>query len=324
MILAAPSPTWVKAADNPTAYDSIDYFIRTIIDADRGAGPAAGLRRPAPLRPLRRAGPAADHLRRRRGVPAIPPTSCRSGIEVPPRDTLARRASRTPRVRPGGPLPGRGPLPPLRLGRLRPAAAAATPASPRCSAPCTRCSCWRWPGAAANWTDGTDQRLFSVPLVIMVVVTLLAAVLFAKPPSASGKRHARHWILGVGHGVAHVALAAAGTWAWLHLPFYDWPWPLPAVAAAVLYGPVIGLVASQLVAAVPAGGRGVRGERQRTVRRAGHRGLEELPAAAHRPGRHADRSTRSAWTASPDDWQVNPDQSPTASWLTPEAPLTPT
>ena len=45
------------------------------------------------------------------------------------------------------------------------------------------------------------------------------------------------------------ALAAAGTWVWLQLPFYDWPWPLPAVAAAVLYGPVIGLVASQLVAA---------------------------------------------------------------------------
>ena len=26
-----PSPTWVKAADKPEAYDAVDYFIRTIL-----------------------------------------------------------------------------------------------------------------------------------------------------------------------------------------------------------------------------------------------------------------------------------------------------
>lgn len=104
-------------------------------------------------------------------------------------------------------------------------------------------------GVTANRAGSTEQRLFSVPLVIMLGVTLLGAALFAKPPTAGGKRHVRHWILGVSHGLAQVGLAAAGTWAWLELPFYDWPWPLPAAAAAVVYGPVIGLVSSQVVAA---------------------------------------------------------------------------
>ena len=102
---------------------------------------------------------------------------------------------------------------------------------------------------AANRAGGTEQRLFSVPLVAMLIVTMLGAAFFAKPPSAGGKRHVRHWILGVGHGLAHVALAAAGTWAWLSLPFYDWAWPLPVAAAAVVYGPVIGFLAAELVAA---------------------------------------------------------------------------
>ena len=39
MILCAPKPAWVKAAEQPTRYDSIDYFMRTVIglEGDRAA-----------------------------------------------------------------------------------------------------------------------------------------------------------------------------------------------------------------------------------------------------------------------------------------------
>jgi hypothetical protein len=35
---------------------------------------------------------------------------------------------------------------------------------------------------------------------------------------------------------------------WLHLPFHDWAWPGPLVVAAVVYGPIIGFLSTQLLA----------------------------------------------------------------------------
>jgi hypothetical protein len=52
----------------------------------------------------------------------------------------------------------------------------------------------------------------------------------------------------VTHGLAQIALAIGGTWVWLRLPFHDWAWPGPLVVAAVVYGPIIGFVTTQLVA----------------------------------------------------------------------------
>ena len=59
----------------------------------------------------------------------------------------------------------------------------------------------------------------------MLLLILTGTVLFAQPPGASSNKHARHWILGLLHGFAQIALAAAGTWVWLQLPFHDWTWP---------------------------------------------------------------------------------------------------
>ncbi|MGY0006726.1 metallophosphoesterase family protein, partial [Micromonospora sp. I033] len=247
VILAVPAPTWVKAHDHPTAYDSIDYFIRTIV-APTGA--QVRLLVSGDLHHYARyAGPEERQLITCGGGGAYlyPTHQLPERLEVPPRDTMARRASPTreyelaarypdkARSRRYGwgifaRLPFRNPGFATLLGTLHTLLMLAMA------------------GVAANRVGTTEQRLFSVPLVIMLVVTLLGAAFFAKPPSSGGKRHARNWILGVTHGLAHVALAAGGTWLWLQLPFYDWPWPLPAVAAAVLYGPVSGLVASQLVA----------------------------------------------------------------------------
>src|SRR5690606_3292762 len=104
-------------------------------------------------------------------------------------------------------------------------------------------------GMVVERPSATEQRLFSIPLAIMLVGILLGAVFFAKPPTAGGGRRIRHWILGLSHGLAHIGLGVLGTWVWLHVPFLDWPLPLPVLTAAVLYGPLAGLVASQLTAA---------------------------------------------------------------------------
>ncbi|MBM7083585.1 metallophosphoesterase family protein [Micromonospora sp. SCSIO 07396] len=319
VILAVPAPTWVKSVDHPTAYDSIDYFVRTII-APTGAH--VRLLVSGDLHHYARyAGPERQLITCGGGGAYLYPThTLPERIEVPPKDTLSRRASRTraydlvarfpdaARSRRYGwgifhRLPRRNPGFGTLLGTLHTLLMLAMA------------------GVAANRT-GTEQRLFSVPLVIMLGVTLLGAAFFAQPPSAGGKRHVRHWLLGIGHGLAHVGLAVAGTWAWLHLPFYHWPWPLPAVAAAVVYGPVIGLVATQLVAGylLVAGAFGVN-----VNELFAGQGIEDSKSFLRM--RIDPDGTLTVYPIAVDrvchDWQLNPDQSPTASWLTPRTPLTP-
>ncbi|WP_438941462.1 metallophosphoesterase family protein, partial [Micromonospora deserti] len=314
VILAVPAPRWVKAVDHPTAYDSIDYFIRTIV-APTGA--QVRLLISGDLHHYARyAGPDRQLITCGGGGAYLYPThKLPERIEVPPRDTLARRASesrpydlvarypdaaRSRRYRWGifPRLPLRNPGFTTLLGTLHTLLMLAMA------------------GVATNRT-GTEQRLLSVPLVVMLLVTLLGAAFFAKPPTDGGKRQARHWILGVGHGLTQVGLGVAGTWAWLALPFHDWPWPLPALAAVVLYGPVSGLVASQLVAGylLVAGafgvnlnelfaGQGIEDSKGFLRLRIDPDGtLTIYPIAVDRVAR---------------GWRVNPDQSPESSWLTPK------
>ncbi|MEV5448217.1 hypothetical protein AB0N23_37800, partial [Streptomyces sp. NPDC052644] len=94
VILAVPAPTWVKSVDHPTAYDSIDYFVRTII-APTGAH--VRLLVSGDLHHYARyAGPERQLITCGGGGAYLYPThTLPERIEVPPKDTLSRRASRT-------------------------------------------------------------------------------------------------------------------------------------------------------------------------------------------------------------------------------------
>jgi hypothetical protein len=318
VIVAVPEPSWVKAVDHPEAYDTIDYFIRTVL-APTGAQIRLLIsgdlhhyaRYTGPDRQLITCGGGGAYL--------YPTHKLPQRIEVPPRDTMSRRASRSQEYQLAerfpaaarsrryawgvfGRLPLRNPGFATLLGTVHALLMLAMA------------------GVAANHTGATEQRLFSVPLVAMLIVTVLGAAFFAKPPSAGGKRHSRHWILGVSHGLAQVALGAAGTWAWLHLPFYEWPWPLPVAAALVVYGPVVGFLASELVAGylLVAGSFGVN--------------LNELFAAQGIEDSKcflrmhiAPDGTLTAYPIAVDRisrrWRAAPDADPHAPWLTPEKPL---
>jgi hypothetical protein len=93
---------------------------------------------------------------------------------------------------------------------------------------------------------GIARQLVTIPLGIMIVLTFAATLGFALP-STGGVRKRRHWVLGVGHGLAHIALAYLGASAWLRLPVGHLPFPLPLLVAFVLYLPLIGLIASAVV-----------------------------------------------------------------------------
>jgi hypothetical protein len=247
VILATPEPSWVKAVDQPQAYDAIDYFVRTVI-APTGARVRLMLsgdlhhyaRYAGPDRHLVTCGGGGAYLYPTHELPAE--------LDVPPKDTLARRSSRTREYQLAATYPDRATSRRLGLGVF-----------------------WRLPtrnksftgllgglhallmlaiaGIVTQRADETGLRLFSIPLLIIAAVVLLGAALFAKPPTDAAERSVKHWILGTLHGLTHIGLAALGTWAWLMLPFPHWPWPWSFLAAVAIYGPIAGLVASQLTAA---------------------------------------------------------------------------
>ncbi|MDP9815485.1 hypothetical protein J3R04_001455 [Spirilliplanes yamanashiensis] len=243
VVLMVPAPTWVKAARKPGAYDAVDYFVRTIV-APSGAKVRVMVsgdqhhyaRYSGPDRELITCGGGGAYLLGTQGLP--------ERITVPPEGTLTRNASPRQRYERAaaypdlaasrrhawgvfGRLPVRNPGFGTMLGIVHTLLMLAM--------------------LGATTRVAEAQRLFTIPLVAVLLVTVLGAVAFAQPPGADSDRHMRHWVLGVLHGAAHVGLAVAGTWVWLQFPFRDWPWPWPLAVAAVLYGPVIGYLAALLV-----------------------------------------------------------------------------
>ena len=318
VIVLVPAPSWVKAVDKPGAYDALDYFIRKVV-APTGAQVRLLVsgdlhhyaRYTGPDRQLITCGGGGAYL--------YPTHKLPQQIEVPPRDSLTRRPSPTESYELAARYPDRarsrrygwgvfGRLP-LRnpgflalLGLLHTLLMLAMA------------------GVVEHRIGTSDRGLFSVPMVGMLAIMLVGAGLFAKPPSAGGKRLVRHWILGLSHGLAHVALAVLGTWLWLMLPFYEWSGPLPVLMAGVLYGPMAGLAAGQVTAAyllIAASfgvnlnelfaGQGIEDAKSfLRLHIAPDGALTIYPIAI-------DRISRA--------WQADPQGAPDTSWLSPKDPL---
>lgn len=243
VIVMTPAPTWVKATAKPGAYDAVDYFLRTVI-APTGAevrimvsGDQHHYARYASAgRELITCGGGGAFLLGTQHLPdriIVPPPATLTRNSSP-RQEYAQRAtfpdaasSRRYGWGVFGRLPLRNPGFGTMLGIVHTLLMLAM--------------------LGATTRVAEAQRLVTIPLVAVLLTTVVGAVLFAQPPSASSDRHMRHWVLGVLHGCAHIGLAVGGTWVWLQVPVRDWPWPWPLLAAAILYGPVIGYLASLLV-----------------------------------------------------------------------------
>ncbi|WP_153040397.1 metallophosphoesterase [Actinoplanes sp. TFC3] len=243
VILMTPSPTWVKAAQRPEAYDAVDYFIRTIL-APTGAHVRLLVsgdlhhyaRYTGADRDLITCGGGGAYLVATHNLP--------DQLSVPPRETLTRSASRSRDYQLVTTFPTKAESKRLSWGVFR-NVPTRNPGFATMIGIIQTLTMLAMSGAASQ--SGIFQRLFSIPLVIMMTLILTGAVLFAQPPSSGEPGHARHWILGMLHGFAQIALAAGGTWLWLRLPFHDWSWPGPLVVAAVLYGPVFAILGTQLL-----------------------------------------------------------------------------
>ncbi|MET7398475.1 metallophosphoesterase [Dactylosporangium sp. NPDC005572] len=245
VIICPPAPSWVEAAEDRKAYDSLDYFVRTVI-APTGADVRLMIsgdlhhyaRYERPGRQLITCGGGGAYLYPTHELPEM--------IEVPPRRSLVRNASPTHEFALAAAYPTKAQSRRLSLGAF-----------------------WRLPwrnpmflgllgllqtltmlafvNAADRVVSGVEQRLVTVPAVLMTVIDVLGTCLLAMPHT-SGQRRPRHWILGLLHGAAFVGLATLGTWAWLSLPFVEQSWPLPLLLAIVLYFPLSAIASGELFA----------------------------------------------------------------------------
>jgi hypothetical protein len=244
VILCPPTPGWVEAVEEAGAYDAIDYFVRTVIEptgAELRLMLSGDLHHYAhyvgPERHLVTCGGGGAYLY---GTHKLP-----DPIPVPPPQSLSRKAAPSKDYSLTTSFPSKAESRGYALGVF------------------TRLLA-RNPSFAAfqgiihtlfmlgvldliGRPAGTLQHLVSVVVAIMAILILTGATLFAMPKTVT-RRRLRHWLFGFAHGVAHIALGIGGAYAWAHLPFIHWAWPLPPIMAALIYLPVSGIVASELVA----------------------------------------------------------------------------
>jgi Calcineurin-like phosphoesterase len=241
IILCSPTPGWVEAEGDPSAYDAIDYFMRTVLEPT-GATVKLMLsgdlhhyaRYRGPDRDLITCGGGGAYLYATHRLPEqipVPPPDSRSRKQSPIKDYTLQSTyptkARSRRYALGifTRTLAQNPSFMLLLGAVHMLYALALVEQ-------------------FSHPSGVTQRLFSIPVGIMGVAMLAGTTFFAMPQN--GVRRPRHWLFGTGHGIVHIGLGTLGAWLWLHLPFTGWVWPLPVVAAVVVYLPLSGLVATEL------------------------------------------------------------------------------
>lgn len=313
VILMTPSPTWVKAREDPDAYDAVDYFVRTIL------GPTQARVRVLVSGDLHHYARFSGEDRELitcggGGAYTLGTENMPDHLMVPPPKTLSRSASRSRRYERRATYPDTAASHRLGWGVFH-----RVPRRNKGFASLLgiihTLTMLAMAGAASQ--GGNIQRLFSIPLVLMLVLIMAGTVLFAKP---EGKL--RHLVFGVVHGLVQIALAAAGTWVWLQLPFRDWPWPGPLAVAAVAYGPLIALVATQLLALYLVVAS--RFDVNLNELYAGQ-GIEEAKSFLRM--HVAADGTLTIHPIGVDticrEWVADPDGDPHSSWLRPATPLAP-
>jgi hypothetical protein len=241
VIVCAARPTWVISQQSPDVYDSLDYFIRTIVEP-------TGARVPLMLSGdahhyARYTGSGPDGRGRELvtcgggGAYLVGTAHLPSTITVPPAATLTRKAS----------LPQTYDL------------AATFPTRARSRALGWRIF-WRLPLRNPGMlvllglmqtllmfaTRTAHGRWLNAPIAVAVAAVLVGTVLFATI-TALDRTMTRHWVAALLHSIPHVALGIAGTAVWTSLPLAQLPNPWSIVLAFAVYAPVIAVLDSWIV-----------------------------------------------------------------------------
>ncbi len=238
VIVCTPTPAWVKSAEIAEEYDTTDYFVRKII-APTGA--TVSLMLSGDLHHYARYSNTDRHLITAGGGGAYlyPTHRLPKRLQVPPRASIVRRRSAPDDYRLSATYPS--------APRSRALGAGVFARLPL-----------RNPGFVALLglvqtmlllaIDNTKHQVFTFRVGFMIAGIFALTMFFSAGLTASGARF-RHYLIGAVHGVTQVGLGIAGLLIWQRLAFDDLEWPLPALSAAAVYGPVIAVAATQLVAA---------------------------------------------------------------------------
>ncbi len=238
VIIATPQPSWVQTDAHPRYYDTIDYFLRTVMDPS-GAEVAVMVSgdlhhysrySSAQLpRQLINCGGGGAYTAATHHLPAE--------ISVPPKHSVMRRSSPQSRYRLEKTYPSK-----LRSKWLGSGVFGRLP--------------WRNPGFTALLGvlhtmlllafQNEAGRILTIPIFLMVSIIMAACVFFAVGLTEGQQRFVPFFLGGL-HGVAHIFFGVGGWLIWRELPFRDLKWPLPALSAVVLYLPVAGVAAALLV-----------------------------------------------------------------------------
>lgn len=240
IILCLARPAWMLADADPIAYDTVDFFIRKVIEP-------TGVRVPVMLAGdlhhyVRYEGNAADGAQRQLitcgggGAYLVGTDHVPTEITVPPAESTSRRSSVGREYRLAAAYPSRDRTRVLdwsvfwRLPWRNPGFVAMLGLFQTLLMLAMLTSDGRW--AVDDWT-------INAPIGFAILAVFTGTVLFA---TVIGRRTLQHWFAGIIHGVPHVALGALGSALWSDLPVVDWVSPLPLFMALAVYLPVIGLI----------------------------------------------------------------------------------
>jgi hypothetical protein len=237
VILCTANPSWVQAAAKPALYDTVDYFVRTVIGQKAVAVPLmlSGdwhhyARYAGETRQLITAGGGGAYL--------YPTHQLPKRIQVPPRESIVRTASQPDTFKLRMTYPSKLQSQALGTGVF------------------ARLPLRNWGFlillgfVQATLLLGLDNSADWIPSLpgVVTIAFLFALTLFFAVGLAFGTVRPRSYIAGALHGIAQLALAEAGLSVWRHLPFDGWHRPLPDLAAYLFYGPVAAVISAEIVA----------------------------------------------------------------------------
>ena len=313
VILCTPQPSWVQAEDAPRAYDTLDYFVRTVV-APTGADVAlmltgdlhhyARYAQTDGERQLITAGGGGAYLYATHRLPGR--------ITVPPKQSIARKQSTSHPYQLAKAYPSKARSRMLGWGVFR-------------RMPISNPAFLGLLGLLHTLLllalDNSEQRVLTLPVFIMVALFFGLTMFFAAGLTAGAVKF-KHYLLGTANAIAQVALTVGGLAIWRLLPFDRWEWPLPVLSAALIYGPVAAVIASQIVALYLLvaslldvnvnelfAGQGIEGYKGFIRLHIDPDGDLTLYVVG------LDRVSHS--------WRANPDGVPSAPWIEPRRPLRP-
>jgi hypothetical protein len=241
VILVTARPAWAMVDDYPEAYDSIDYFIRTVIEP-------TGARIPVIVAGdmhhySRYAGPGPDDQGRQLitcgggGAYLTSTAHLPVQVTVPAEDTVVRAASRPQTYQQQITYPSRAKSRRLAWGIFGRLALK----NPRFIVLVGLMQTLLMLAILAG-----DELWFTAPIGFAIAAVAAGTYLFAV---LMGRRTRRHHIAALLHAVPHVALGFVGASVWSALPIADVPAPWGTLLAFAIYLPIVGVVDAWIVSA---------------------------------------------------------------------------